>query len=55
MRPSYWHVHQKVTATGPAASTTASGRPSPPARTPASAGLLAPVDRTPAQTVSHAP
>lgn len=55
MRPSYWHVHQKVTATSPAAPTTASGRPAPPVRTPASAGPLAPVDRTPAQTASHAP
>lgn len=55
MRPSYWHVHQKVTATSPAAPTSASGRPAPPARTPASAGPLAPVDRTPAQTASHAP
>lgn len=55
MRPSYWHVHQNVTATSPAAPVTASSRPAPPARTPASAGLLAPVDRAPAQTASHAP
>lgn len=55
MRPSYWHVHQKVTVTSPAAATTAPGRFAPPAHDPAPAGPVAPVDRTPAQTVPHAP
>ncbi|MFC8236330.1 hypothetical protein ACFULU_25130, partial [Streptomyces sp. NPDC057284] len=55
MRPSYWHVHQKVTVTSPAASTTAPGRPAPPARAPAPAGPVAPAERAPARSVPHAP